>query len=688
MAIFYFDPVNGNDANNATSFALRKKTLSAITTATANDEMRIIQSPDPTSLSQNATWTKFSKTITLTTAVTANICTCETAWTASANVTSTADATQFKEGTKSAKHVVAAGFTTGKIAYFDIGSSTDFSAYQQVSMWIFPNVATAAAGNLQLWLCSDTVGDVSVNVINIPQISTTNAWVPIVIDYGGALGSNIRSISIVAPSVDPGSLTVYLDNIIACKASASDDSLTLVSLIGKNTAGETWHGIQSINGTTVMIDNGVMVLGSAGRGYYGNTETVTTWKRECLKRVIITSSDWDSISGSSVGTSAGRITVSGGWNSTDMSTKVGMTFYDSQTGQGIGFNTGNGGSLRTISDIGVVRSGGFVINGPMNDLNNIHVIACGFNTNYVAMTFSYNNHSSNCRMYNSYIVNTHGHGWQNLQGSIYASGISVNSNLSQGVINAGYSTNSTYVDFQVNNNSVGILSYGNTVFYHLSTSGNVTGVSCGNRNSSGSTLYLVDSDMKDTTPMDAFLSYADYQVATKNLNNSNRNEIFTDNGYIQSESGTNRHTDSGIAWGFYPTSTLRSAVYPLKKKIANVVCQSGIDVNIYAWANRSSTSLDLGLYCPAGQIGGPATDQTTLVASGALVWQQISVGWTPYRDGVVDVYGIAYGGTSHSGIIDDLSVTSARSYTTMYGMDVDKFGEPYVTLAGIPTRSF
>lgn len=144
MAIKYLDPVNGNDSNNGTSFALRKKTMLSLTSTgiSAGDEIRIIQSPDPTNLGQNATWTNLSKTVTLTTAVTANICDCESAWTASANVTATADTSQFKENTKSAKLVVAAAFTTGKIAYFDLDVSTDFSSYQQVSMWIFMSKRT------------------------------------------------------------------------------------------------------------------------------------------------------------------------------------------------------------------------------------------------------------------------------------------------------------------------------------------------------------------------------------------------------------------------------------------------------------------------------------------------------------------------------------------------------------------
>jgi hypothetical protein len=62
----------------------------------AGDTVRMKAAPDPT-LVGGATWTQNSKTVTLASAVTADISDCETAWTASANVTATATATNFKQ---------------------------------------------------------------------------------------------------------------------------------------------------------------------------------------------------------------------------------------------------------------------------------------------------------------------------------------------------------------------------------------------------------------------------------------------------------------------------------------------------------------------------------------------------------------------------------------------------------------
>ena len=49
MATLYVDYENGNDSNDGTSFANRKKTLNSATTASsAGDTIRVMASPDPT----------------------------------------------------------------------------------------------------------------------------------------------------------------------------------------------------------------------------------------------------------------------------------------------------------------------------------------------------------------------------------------------------------------------------------------------------------------------------------------------------------------------------------------------------------------------------------------------------------------------------------------------------------------
>lgn len=279
MPTYFIDTELGNDALDGLSFANRWKTLTNGATAARiapGDTIRIKASPYPTSLGQTATWTNKSRVVTLTSAVTANISTCETAWTQSANVTATASSTA-KEGTNAASIVIAAGFTTGLAAYFPLGAATDFSAYQQVSFWYYNSLISA--NNATLRLCSDAAGVTAVNIIPIPQAAVASTWTQVTFDNGAALGNSIQSVALYIET-DNGAQTIFLDNIIACKAPSAADSLTLRSLISKGTTNEPWWAIKSINGTQVQLSPVEAV--NVGRGYDGTTESVTTYKREAV----------------------------------------------------------------------------------------------------------------------------------------------------------------------------------------------------------------------------------------------------------------------------------------------------------------------------------------------------------------------------------------------------------------------
>src|SRR3990167_2599676 len=296
--------------------------------------IRIAKSSDPTSLGMTAAWTNLSKTVTLNSALTATVELCETAWTASTNVTATAS-TICKEGTKSASLAIASGFTSGLATYKTI-TTIDLSGYKQVSFSIRANAAVAASV-LQLKLCSDTAGATPVDTINIPAVPGTGRWQVVTVDLGTALGSAIQSVALYAAS-DPGTVTVLLDDIIACKDSANADSLTLSSLISKTSAAqggtEGWQGIQSIVGTVILLDNGTATVVSSGRGYSGTTETVTTYKRETIKTVPDTGTNSvQEIQDS--GSSGNLIEFQGGYDVTT-NTQNGESFFDGQNSYGNG----------------------------------------------------------------------------------------------------------------------------------------------------------------------------------------------------------------------------------------------------------------------------------------------------------------------------------------------------------------
>lgn len=284
MTVFYIDPDGGNDANAGTSFALRWKTLTNGATnarINAGDELRVMASPDPESVG-NATWTYGSRTVTLAAAKTQTIHECDAAWTASANVTATASST-CKVGTNSAQLAIATAFTTGKIAYVATGA-LDLSAYTRVSMLIQSSLAHAS-GVFQIKLCSDTIGDVAVNTLTVPAITAanTNTWQSIVMDNGGALGSNINSIAIYAVS-DPGTPTLRLDNIVAALSAATSGALTHNSLLGKvhnlSWSASTAYALNDIRIPTQTNRNGFCykVTATTGSGHSGASEP--TWPTE------------------------------------------------------------------------------------------------------------------------------------------------------------------------------------------------------------------------------------------------------------------------------------------------------------------------------------------------------------------------------------------------------------------------
>lgn len=356
MAIWYVDPIGGNDASAGTSFATRCKSITGVTTKTgpgvvAGDNIRIMKSADPVAVSGQSTtlWTDGSKTITLATAVTADITQSTAAWTAvGANVTCTTS-TNRKLGATSASIAIAAAFTTGLAAYFPTGT-LNLSGYQQVSFWIYMSAgATSADSDLSIALCSDTAGATPVNTINIPWIKATAGWNCITVDTAGALGSSIQSVGFYV-NVDRGAQTFLVNNIFASKASSASDGIALTTLISPaNDLWNAWWAIDSITGTTITLSqehnyNLSVAASGTAQGYAGisttgNQSTYTgLYKRDpTVLPSIITDSTaggvlWGNMQKS--GSTAAPITVQGGWNTTDMSTQTGDTFIATYNGLG------------------------------------------------------------------------------------------------------------------------------------------------------------------------------------------------------------------------------------------------------------------------------------------------------------------------------------------------------------------
>ena len=456
MATYYIDPEGGNNSNDGTSFANRKKWVTGLTIA-AGDNIRLIGSPDPTVLGTglkiqktaqgsnngatigtitystttgdtscyfsggsdsggvvrghnlttgdtiqihnntdsngniNGTWEvtvvdannfkidgftatssgsgsggKFvnssGKRIKLNSAVTQTIASTgprTSTWVASTDVTCTlekgntstmARTGEVAEHDCSDKIAIGANFGTGKAAYYQLPSALNLSNYEQISLMFnaglgsWPNSCGVEAGSYSLRLCTDTAGNTSVHTIDLIDRGqgSTSDWIPTVKDFGSALNSSIQSVALYVDR-DDGAREALLSNIIACKASSSADSITHRSLIGLDTTADPdWYPIKSISGTRLMLDAGASGQKSdLGSFYYigqtcawsASNNSVTVKKRETIRMPIedLTSTNdqnaWLTFTAN--GSQSSRITITGGWDRTSMSSQsLELSWFD------------------------------------------------------------------------------------------------------------------------------------------------------------------------------------------------------------------------------------------------------------------------------------------------------------------------------------------------------------------------
>lgn len=627
--------------------------------------------------------------IKLTSSLTQNIASCgnrgngRTVWTASTNITTALNLTDSKEGDCADSIAVGVAFTTGLAAYKATGS-LDLSGYQQLSFWIKQTAGTiGASGAISLKLCSDTAGATAVNTFDIENLAVIGRWVPVTINLGTNLGSSIQSIGFYV-NTDNAAQTFLLSNIIACKASSSDDSLNLCSLIGKNTGVEPWCPIQSINGTRVLIDNLNNTIPwttsntATSRGYFGTTGTVNTYKRETIKttlQVVQATAICSDLNES--GTSGNNISYQFGYDRTDMSSQTLETYVDGRNGFGYFLQVNSNRNFITINKLGCVRYDrglrGSVGNGSQFFvLSNIYMIGCTtygleLNSAFSASTLD----NIHCNFNNRGMFSTFACA-NNIFNNIY-----LNSNHFDG-LTADTMYNSTWTTIGANNNgqfgfffngcadhvlNSGVFNNNYEAFRFLYGLSNVTMRNCstsGNLNAGffafGGELNLYDCTINESSEVGSY-TFCNGRINSQNHDNTiNNHYIFTDGGAIYSSTSV-RYSNAGLAWALSPTSTNRSPIYPLDLKIGRVAVSANSLVTIKAWVRRTNTGLTMGLRIKGGQIAGVPSDITSYMSAAADTWQQITLTFTPTEAGVVEIISECYGGSTYTGYIDDLSIT-------------------------------
>jgi len=682
MTTWYIDPANGNNANSGVSWALAWVAINGATAAkgvVAGDTIKIAKSPAPYSIG-NATWNQYSKTVTLALGQTLNVELCETGWAVDNGSTVAHDpvATDAKEGSYCVKITAPASPAVSTLYAHKTISSTDFSSKQKLSFWI-KNEAAILANHWNLCLCSNNAGTTVVDTIAIPAIPSTGQWVCLTIarNGGGNLGAAIQSVALYSGSVAPtASKYVRLDCIIACTTSG----LNLQSLISKNSAEqggtEPWYGIQSINGTTILLDNDVNCKANAGRGYDGATETVATYARETFKTSLASATSTVIQQTSVAGTAGNLVAFEGGYD-TSTGLQTGETFFDGSNGFGYGIYVAN--YFNSLNHIHTYRYYyGFYNMYPGGAINN--TASC--NNTYCGVHDANPTSNSNLTFW---ALNNNGSYGYNFPNSCNRGRLTIynaSNNLSYGIyVDRCIELNNPVLK-TLNNGTAGIYSTYSTNFFigtYTSANNGSYSISCNKK----VMIYIDNANIGESTVCNFGNAwFVNAQVAINKWGGSATDKrIYCDDGRIYNENSI-RHTASGFAWKLSPTSSIRNSFYPLYLKVAEIAVAANAQVTVSAWLRRSNTGLTASLVCRGGQIAGVASDVITSMTAAADTWEQISINFTPTEAGVVEIEVQCYGGTTYSAYVDDLSVsqTGGPVRADLLTLDATRFGLPWCSI--------
>jgi len=136
------------------------------------------------------------------------------AWTASANVTGSTDSTDRKEGDASVEFAIGADFTTGLVAYENLGATVDITDHYSVRFWIKTDT-NLAASVLQLVL-DETAGCGSPDEsLNIPALTSAAGWTQVQLKLSDPSILNAVACVGLSAASDPATPTLNVDLVEA-----------------------------------------------------------------------------------------------------------------------------------------------------------------------------------------------------------------------------------------------------------------------------------------------------------------------------------------------------------------------------------------------------------------------------------------------------------------------------------------
>lgn len=639
------------------------------------DTVKFLSAPK-NSLS-NWTFTSGSKDVTIPSGLIKNIDDCEdeTSWTASANVTLSAESSNYKYtyGTQSIKVAVASGFTTGKLMYKGLGSTEDFSSFNRLNIFVRSESGVINGKGLKLNLCSDTTGDTVVDSIDLGDFLTANSSGTYTVnDYisvdAGTLGSSIQSVSL-SFDVDPGAVTFMIDCIFA-----SDDTFGFNHVVRRDhSSSPEFYCVKSAYGTSVELGRVLDSSTYSGCKFGGDSGTNVAAETILCAHTPSGSSTSTTFWTTDNGSFSSLLTYSGGWSDpTGTPTQDSYTFFMSGVGRMDGIDPG---VFNFYEKLGVFGS-----YNAIDSMNNCKFDDCHFGSN---RNISFNGDGSvgtNIHItdpgtsvvfgtFGGYFENVFCVGGDNDSNDINIAAVNClrewkNLNFKYGYrIDFGTIYNLEIRDLSITDHASHAIFAGNSSavvgkvkIYNLTTSGNLTGMNVltgdwtlVNPNIAEATDITITSDASDQLQaivrcerMDGTPGY----VYTKGRG-------FT----IQSDTGSDRRTASGKCWKFSPTDAEDcTEEFPSRLKLGILNFTGSNTAEVKVWVKRSNTGINMKLNCPAGQIAGVSSEVSDSASGSAGTYEELSISISPTEEGAVEIYLDVWGGSTYNGFADDFSV--------------------------------
>lgn len=669
MATFYLDPTNGNDANNGTTFALRKRTPAAFTTLVAGDVVRIIQTP-VSALVGTATWTDNAADITnLPTDYVKAVEPGNAAWTAAPMGITTSTSIARKLGATSSKFNVLAAFASAtfpaQVAFRATVANLDLSGHTGLSFWMRK---TTVGGNLfpdgrfRIRLCSDTAGLVSLQELPFTYpnaagtVSIVNGqWTPVVLQTNAPLPSGINSVAIYM-SADPGACSFVINNMVAIKGDTDPLHMSHRSVIGKRTVAEPqFYPIQAFTTNTSLQ---ISPHGSAPttlRPYRGVTETVNTYALRPINPYLSTAQRTIANSG----TEGNPIIWSGGWDTASMSTQTGSTTWTGDYFFSSAFTLANKISLR-FEGMNVTHYS----NGPIGLDTGCRNLEMRFGQMVgvlLPVVSSGSTLGSQGDTSIDYVVMCDGpvqNGTtSNTAPCVFRSKL-VTGSLGNGVQSG--TANSEDTDFI---NEIDAITNCAGIGFGASTAGQV-GVLRGctfNQNLNNVAGTTVGSILDSCTFVDGFkisapTGHSGYSYLT-NIGNDPQLHRQIHYGFEAFTQAAVVNTPGGKAWELAVNSAAaRTTLAPARVLLSTIAVLGGGPVTISVSVRRSTISpFTAGIRC-SGKIVQGVVEQTALATAAAGVWETLSVTINPTVNGVVELWGFASGAVA-SAYFDDIIVS-------------------------------